>query len=70
MKFWLCLFFYFLYVSCMVNLNLYFSFVFVLVLVELIGVLFFDILVCEFIKVLFGKCRYFFFELDSYCLDI
>lgn len=54
----------------MVNLNLYFSFVFVLVLVELIGVLFFDILVCEFIKVLFGKCRYFFFELDSYCLDI
>lgn len=40
-----------------------------LVSVESTGALHPDVLVCEAIKVLIGKCRHFLSELDSHCID-
>ena len=40
-----------------------------LVSVESTGALSSDVLVCEAIKVLLGKCRHFLSELDSHCVD-
>ena len=44
-------------------------YVFYLVSVESTGALSSDVLVCEAIKVLLGKCRHFLSELDSHCVD-